>query len=135
MLSGAPETALLTAGQTVTVGSEVERRHVFVVRAVVVGREAARRAATYRRRWLVPVAGVLGAGFAHPERIDPEVIAPELIVAGIIVLGAVVSEATALDATVPETTVPEAAVAVAIGPVLEIIVVGPVVPVYRGQRA
>ena len=125
MLSGAPGTAPVTASQRVTVGPEVERRHVFVIRTVALGREAARRrAAAHGRRWLVPVAGVLGAGLAHPERVDLEVIA-----AGIIVLGAVVPEAIVL-----ETTVPEAAVAVAIGPVLEIIVVGPVVPVHRGQR-
>jgi hypothetical protein len=115
VLSGAPEPAPLTAGQAITVGPEVERRHVFVVRAVAFGREAAGRAVTHGRRWLVPVAGVLGAGLAHPERIDPEVIAPELIVAGIIVL--------------------EAARAVAIGTVLEITVVRPIVPVPRGRRS
>jgi hypothetical protein len=56
------------------------------------------------RRWLVPVAGVLGAALAHPERVDPEVIAPEVIVA------------------------------VAIGLVLGINVVGLALPVPRGQR-
>jgi hypothetical protein len=124
VLSGAPEIAPVTAGQAVTVGPDVERRHVFVVRAVAFGREAVRRAATHGRRWLVPVAGVLGAGLAHPERIDPEVIAPELGPAGIVVLEAMVLEAAVL----------EAAVTVAVGPVLEITVVGPVVPVHRGLR-
>jgi hypothetical protein len=95
----------LTASQRVR--PEVERRHVFVIRTVTLGRETARRAAAHGRRWLVPVAGVLGAALAHPERVDPEVIAPEVTVA----------------------------VTVAIGPILEITVVGPVIPVHRGQRA
>jgi hypothetical protein len=125
----------LTASQRVTVGPEVERRHVFVVRTVTLGRETARRAAAHGRRWLVPVAGVLGAAFAHPERVDPEVIAPEVVVTGVIALDATVLEVTVLEATALAATVPEAAVAVTIGPVLEIIVVGSVVPVHRGQRA
>jgi hypothetical protein len=113
VLPGAPEIAPMTAGQAVTVGPNVERRHVFVVRAVAFGREAVRRAAAHGRRWLVPVSRVLGAGLAHRERIDPEVIAPELGPAGVVL---------------------EAAVPVAVGPVLEITVIGPVVPVHRGQR-
>jgi hypothetical protein len=139
VLSGAPGTAPVTASQRVTVGPEVERRHVLVIRTVTLGRETARRRAAAHGRWLVPVAGVLGAGLAHPERVDPEIIAPEVIVAGIVVLDATVVETTVLEATVLEAaglaaTVPEAAVTVAIGPVLEITVVGPVLPVPRGQR-
>ena len=83
---------------------EVERWHVFVIRTVTLGRETARRAAAHGRRWLVPVGGVLGPALAHPERVDLEVIVTEVVVT------------------------------VAIGPVLEITVVGPVVPVLRGQR-
>ena len=67
--------------------------------------------------------------FAVPElsgQIDPEVIAPELGPAGIVVLEAMVLEAAVLEAAVT--------VAVAVGPVLEITVVGPVVPVHRGLR-
>ena len=123
MLSGAPGATPLTASQRVR--PEVERRHVFVIRTVTLGRETARRAAAHGRRWLVPIAGVLGAALAHPERVDPEVIAPEVAVTGVI----------ALDVVVLEATVPEAAVTIAIGPVLKITVVGSVVPVHRGQRA
>jgi hypothetical protein len=105
VLSGAPRAAPVTASQRVTVGPEVERRHVFVIRTVTLGRETAPgRAAAHGRRWLVPVAGVLGAALAHSERVNPEVIAPEVIVT------------------------------VAIGPILEITVLGPVIPVHRGRR-